>query len=363
MKSILLTLSILMALFLNLSLYGQKVIISEDFAIAGDSIGVSTSTDFSIDYTTTGENVIWDYSNLQENSQLFEIAYSISSAGFIINFQFGSFAPSEYKASYYQPYDALPLDQIGNFLPVNIEAINKLTKVSDDLVSIVGYSFKVDGNQVGFRSDTIETYYKLPLEYGDSSFSRGYTKFDFNPFYDAVFLQYRQHKVVADGYGQLITPYSTYNNVLRVHHTIKEQDSLQITLFGSPQWIPIHRTINEYEWWDNEKKRPVLKIETEGLGSNSVPSRITFLNNQVVGLKEELIETAIYPNPTSHLVTIKSKQNLKNIEIWSMEGKRILEFPCSGKKIGLNVENLPTGTYTLKLISEKGQRHESIIIK
>lgn len=363
MKSIVLSFSILITLLSNGSLFGQKVITHDDFALAGDSIGISTSNDFSIDYDTTGEGITWDFSTLTENGQLFEIAYDISSGGIIIQFQFGGSAPPKYHASYYQPDDGLPFDQIGNFLPVNIESINKLVKVDSDQVNIVGYSFKIDGQQVGFRSDTIETYYELPLHYGDSSSSRGYTNFDFNPIYDAQLIQYRQHESVVDGYGQLITPYGTYDDVLRVHHSITEKDSLHIVIAGFDQWIPINRIINEYEWWDNGKKRPVLKIETQGSANNEVPSRITFLNNQVAGLDENQIETAIYPNPTSHQVTIKSDENLKNIKIWSMDGKSVFQTSCSGKELTINVENLAPGMYTLQLNSQTSQSFKALVIK
>lgn len=254
-------------------------------------------------------------------------------------------------------------DQFGSLLPVNIEAINKLIKVTDDQVNTVGYSFKVNGQQVGFRSDTIETYYELPLQYGDSSSSRGYTNFDFNPIYDAQFIQHRNHISVVDGYGQLITPYDTYDNVIRVHHTIKENDSLRLTIAGFSQWIPINRTINEYEWWDNEKKRPVLKIETEGVANNEVPTRITFINNQVAGLDVNTMETAIYPNPSSNLINIESEENLKSIEIWSLDGKSVFQTNCSGKDITINVANIAAGMYTVQLISEKGESFKPIVIK
>lgn len=363
MKTTLLTSIISMILVFNCPLMGQKVITHEDFGLDGDSIGISSSTDFSIDFDTTGAGVNWDFSDLEDNEQLFEIYYDIASGGPIINFQFGGFAPPKYQASFYQPYDGLPLDQIGGFLPVNIESINRMVKVSNDKVNMVGYSFKVDGNQVGFQSDTIETLYELPFQYGDSSSSRGYTNMDFNPFYDAQFIQYRQTESVVDGYGKLITPYDTYDSVVRVHHTINEQDSLHIMVGGFSQWIPYNRTINEYEWWASEKKRPVLKIETDGVGVDETPTRVTYLNNQIASLNENKIETAIYPNPTSDLITIKSNENLKTIKIWSLDGKNVFKTKCSGKDITINVVALHSGMYTLQLISEKGQSFKSIVIK
>ncbi len=363
MKTYIFSIALVISLLMNSSLLGQKIITANDFALAGDSIGISTSNDFSIDYNTTGEGITWDFSTIGENNQLFEIAYDVSTGGFIIELQFGQFAPSRFQADYFQPYDGLPLDQIGGFLPINIESINKLVKVESDHVNIVGYAFKINGQQVGFRSDTIETYYELPLHYGDSSSSRGYTVFDFNPVYDAQLIQYRQHSSVVDGYGQLITPYGSYDNVLRIHHTIEEKDSLQISIGAISQWVPINRTINEYEWWDNDKKRPVLKIETQGVANNEVPNRISFLNNQIAGLATHQMDSRVFPNPSDGILTIQSSENLKELKIWSADGQCVFEATSSGKVTTVDVKHLSSGVYTLQLISQKSHHFKSIIIK
>jgi hypothetical protein len=347
---------------LSFSAIGQTIITSSDFINAGDSVGISTSTDFSIDYTSTGTNSTWDFSNLTENNQLFEIAYDISSAGPIIGFQFGSFAPPIYQASFYKPFDGLPLDQIGGLLPVNIESINRLTKVENNKVSYVGYSLKANGQQVGFRSDTIETAYVLPLSFGDSYSSRGYTNMDFNPVFDAQFIQYRQRESTVDGEGQLITPYGTYD-VVRVHHSISELDSIRVAIGGFNQWIPINRTINEYEWWDNGLKRPVLKIETEGAFGNETPTRITFLNNQIAELNQNTIEVAVFPNPTNEYITLQSIENIEKVNVISMDGKQVFSKEVASKQITIDLAHLSSGLYTIQTITKNGQSFNPIVIK
>src|SRR5690554_7956112 len=96
---------------------------------------------------------------------------------------------------------------------------------------------------------------------------------DFNPVFDAQFIQYRQRESNVDGEGQLITPFGTYYTI-RIHHLITELDSVRVNLGWFDQWFPINRTISEYEWWDNNLKRPVLKIETVGaMGSERSEER------------------------------------------------------------------------------------------
>ncbi|HLW30297.1 MAG TPA: T9SS type A sorting domain-containing protein [Brumimicrobium sp.] len=350
------------ALLSSISLFGQTIITSTDFIEAGDSVGVSTTNDFSIDYAATASDTVWDFSNLEDNTQLFEIAYDISTAGTVIGFQFGQYAPPKFQASFYQPFDGLPLDQLGGILPINIESINRLSKVEEDKVSYVGYSMKVNGQGVGFRSDTIEVAYLLPLSYGDIDTSRGYTNMDLNPIFDAQIIQYRQRISKVDGEGQLTTPYGTYN-VLRVHHSIKETDSIRVALGPINQWIPINRTINEYEWWDKGLKRPVLKVETEGVFGNDNPTRITYLNNQIANIKKNTIEVAIYPNPTSGFVTLKSIEQIETINVYSIDGKTIQTKSPNSKEINLDLTHLPSGIYTLHTVTKNGQSFNPIVIK
>jgi len=352
----------IITLLSSLSLFGQTIITSSDFIAAGDSVGISTTTDMTIDFTSTGANSTWDFSSLSDNNQLFEIAYDIASAGTLIAFQFGGFAPPKYQASFYQPFDGLPFDQLGNALPVNIESINRLTKIENDKVTYLGYSLEINGQQAGFRSDTIETAYVLPLNFGDSYSSRGYTNMDFNPVYDAQFIQYRQRESTVDGEGQLITPYGTYD-VIRIHHNITELDSVRIAIGSFNQWIPINRTVNEYEWWDTGLKRPVLKIETEGAFGNETPTRITYLNDQIAELNENTIKIALFPNPTSDYLTLQSIEKIETINIFSLEGKKVFSKEVASNEIKLDLVHLAPGMYKLQTISKNGRSFNSIVIK
>jgi hypothetical protein len=344
------------------TLFSQLTIDKDDFYHGSGSTGISTSTDFSIDYASTGADHSWDFSSLTENSQTFEFAYDISNGGQIINFQFGSFAAPEYQATYYQPYGGLPIDQIGNFLPVNIESVNRMVKVDSSQVTFPGYSLEIDGNQIGFKSDTIEKGYDLILQYGDTDSSRAYTNFDLNPFADAQLIQYRQRKSEVDGFGNLITPYGNYD-ALRIHHAITEQDSLRIVVFGSNQWIPINRTINHYEWWDKNSNRPVLRVSTQEIGGNENPTDITYFNNTVLQTAKEDFVFSIYPNPVHQKLIIKSDTEIKHLTLYDMAGKKVYANSPSSMKVIVDVSDLRKGSYTIRIQTKKGEHVSPIVIE
>lgn len=356
-------------LFLALSLsmsYAQISITDTDFFSVDDTARVSETSDGNIDFTTTGSNSVWDFSTLTANSQRLEKAYSISSAGVIVNLQFGSTAPPEYVSSYYRPFDGIPFEDFSSFLPVNIQDINRIIKKDSDSLKYTGYSFKVDGQQVGFRSDTIETGYVFPLEFGDTYNSRGYTKMDFNPFFNAIFIQYRQRSSEVDGHGTLITPYSTFNTI-RVHHTINEQDSLFVEIQGFGTWVPIERTTHQYEWWAKDEMRPVMMIQTEEVNGSENVTGITY-KDEYLGLDASLNEfnaytTSIYPNPSSDFVNVATDVPVNSIQVYNVQGKLMIEHEAHSMHEKVSTSALEDGIYTLLINTKKGTQVAKLVIE
>lgn len=68
----------------------------------------------------------------------------------------------------------------------------------------------------------------------------------------------------------------------------------------------------------------------------------------------------VYPNPTSETINISSTIPINKIELYDLLGKLVLTTKEVNK---LKINQLETGTYFLKLISEKGNVIKKIIIK
>ncbi|PZU83455.1 MAG: hypothetical protein DI529_12655 [Chryseobacterium sp.] len=64
-------------------------------------------------------------------------------------------------------------------------------------------------------------------------------------------------------------------------------------------------------------------------------------------------KTLIYPNPTKNILFIKSKEDIKNVEIFDTSGKKIMNIKSLdvGKENRINIEHLSAGVYILKIYS------------
>jgi uncharacterized protein (TIGR02145 family) len=68
---------------------------------------------------------------------------------------------------------------------------------------------------------------------------------------------------------------------------------------------------------------------------------------------EHHLPTIIYPNPAKNVITIESKQNIE-IEIYSIEGKKIKSFKLINNKTDIDVLDLASGVYILNALTDKG---------
>lgn len=346
--------------------FSQPIIDSTDFMVANDTARVSIATDPNIDFTSTGTNSVWDFSYLQANSQRLERAFDISSAGFLVNIQFGSNAPVQYQSSYYRSYGGLPFDQLGQFLPINIESVNRVSKIDSDSLTYTGYLITVDGNAVAFRSDTIETAYKFPMNFQDSWSSRGYSNIDFNPFFNGIFIQYRQTETVIDGHGTLETPFGIFNT-LRVHHNTEEQDSLFVDISGFSQWIPINRTTHTYEWWTADQLRPVMRIQTEEINGNENVTEISYRDVYLgldAGINEENINLSMFPNPAQSELNIETESNIQFINIYNTNGEiSKTQKELNSTSTTINISDLSPGIYMVYTATVKGVNISKLVVE
>lgn len=343
-------LSLIIAAFFSSIAISQITINRNNLGSPGDSTYISESNSFSVDYNTTGPAQVWDFSNISKSEPRYEIVYDLSAGGYLINIQFGNFAPSQYKADMIQAYDALPLDQIAGFLPIDIpiESMNQILKSDDEKIDIVGFSISAMGQQIGFRSDTIETAYHFPSNYLDTFYSVGNTKFNLNPIIDLEIKQHRKRRTIVDGYGTITTPYNTYENALRVHHRIQEENDIKLPIGDDPFWLPINRTINEYEWWIEGYKRPVFKILTQGTLGVEVPTSITFVYDPRDPY--EHLGDNLFPNPSSDFSIVHTLNELEEVEIYDLEGRLVKTIVVDSPKMHftqIDAHNLAAGRYTV----------------
>lgn len=344
----------------------QITVTQPDFADAGDTVRMSQTVDLTIDYTSTGANHTWDYSNLTPTGQVVKDYLDVDDASALVQIAFGFFAPPAYQATNYVASDAIPLDLIGGFLPVNISNVFQMSKNTSSEINSVGFTVDVEGTEVPFKSDTIETRYELPLNFGNVYSSNGYTNLDMNPIYNAIWRQYRTRNSNVDGWGSITTPYGTFD-ALRVRHDITEQDSLFFDLGGGGTWVSLpipNSTI--YEWWTNGEKEPILRIVTNEVLGLPVVSAIEYRDiyrNLTASVKELTTTFEMYPNPTAEELTIKGLQPGSSYTVFDANGRLVSSGSATTTDVQLNVASFESGTYTVMVRNGEGKWSSASFVK
>lgn len=347
-------------LFSGFSTSAQIILNQEDFPSANDQVTVSQALDLQIDYAATGSNYQWDFSNLNSLNQVTRVHSPATGLPLLINISYGPFAVTAYRASYFMPFTDLPLNQFGNLLPIQIENVFQYTKKTAQRLTLLGYSAEISGQGIPIKSDTIETKYNFPLEYGDDYTSKGYTNLDLSMFVDAQWVQSRKRHTVVDGWGQITTPYGTFD-VLRVQHRIEETDSLSYegTSFGLQ--IPV---MYEYEWIAKGEDAPILKVVTTELMGVETVITVEYKDNPPLGIdqiaSEELL---VFPNPVTDELTINWKSGEKNVVIYDIDGSIVNQFSFDGITHKINTSTLKAGMYFISINNTDGTVNKSFVKK
>lgn len=331
---------------------------ASDFADQNDTLRISQSSIQGQDYTATDTAYTWDFSQLVPQTQYLKQFSAISWSAIAVQAAYGPFAPSEYRASYFQLSRDLQLAQLNQFLPVTLSDLNSYFKKSTDSLTQIGYSIAVDGNSLPFKSDTIETRYRFPLNYGDTINTQGYTYIDLNPATDVKIKQHRSIQIVVDGYGTLVTPFDSYP-VIRLKRTINEIDSVYQTFFGTGSWFAQPNQTTEYEWLTTNGKDAVLKIVENTANGNTQVRSVEYQDiyrGLDAGLNENDFTSQVFPNPVNDILSIASETVITALQIMDLKGQVIVNQTSSfGSAIEVPVSNLESGVYLLKLLANSKQ--------
>ncbi|MCO5259549.1 MAG: T9SS type A sorting domain-containing protein [Crocinitomicaceae bacterium] len=339
-----LTLLTLLLAFSYTLLFGQITIVDTDLPKAKDSLTSSQAVNFSIDYASTGPDYQWDFSNLSFLSQITRVYKPMTGVPILINVAYGPFAVTKYRSTYYMPYMDLPLSQISDILPLQFDLgdINQYTKKQATKLTLVGYSLGISGQGIPMKSDSIETKYVFPLTYGTEFVSTGYTNFDLSQFIDAQWVQKRKRHTVVDGWGEITTPYGTFD-VLRVQHRVEETDTIgyEGNVFGLE--IPV---VYEYEWLAKNELTPILKITTSELMGNETVISIEYKDYNFLGTEKLGVEKLeMYPNPVNDELTVSWKAGNKQLTIYHIDGTIVKQLSFDETTLSISTTDLTPGMY------------------
>ena len=71
--------------------------------------------------------------------------------------------------------------------------------------------------------------------------------------------------------------------------------------------------------------------------------------------------THVFPNPAREEVNINCGYKIKTLQVFDEQGKRLFEKEVNAYNYQINLENYPTGTYLIKVLTNSGQATKKVI--
>lgn len=319
------------AAVLSFSLQAQISIGRTNMPKAGDSMRYSIASPTALAKgweKQVGASQTWDFSALSGQNQTLV----------------------EYKSSLQTPYAFYFFGQIGlktadslGAGPIQFQNVYSFYSVSNSAFRAEGIGYSFSGFPLAANYEDEDEIYQFPLEYGDQDTSTFRFVFEVpgNAF-RLVQQGVRMNYVV--GYGSLKLPGYTANDALLVKSVIFETDTLT-TQFGQ---IPLPRNQVSFKWLTADQRLPVLEISGTPNGqSGFTATQIRYYNPSAAWVNEAVLSAQFaYPNPSSGIVMVDAMTALHEIELWSMTGQRLAQWPAGTRQLDLS--QWASGLYLLK---------------
>lgn len=190
-------------------------------------------------------------------------------------------------------------------------------------------------------------------------------------------LRFYRHATASsniDGWGNVTTPFGTFNSLRQIHVQMNEDSTQQLVngnwepistatnnlialALGSPLPIVQYDTARTARWWtdDANAKFPVIEIDHDAAGN---ANEITYLNaTPTVGVTEEantVTGTTIFPNPANDYINVVTEENNSTIEIFDVTGKLVVTQKLTSTLTTLSIANIENGVYFYNIYNLDG---------
>jgi len=271
--------------------FAQISITNSDMPSIDDTIRKShTINAAGIDFTLTGENYTWDFSIFEPIYQTVDTFVSVQSTPWLYKLVFLTSSNLAKKNPEFNQIPGLEVTDAYEFYNNTSNSFN-----------FVGFGVTFNSIPLPTKYDTPDIIYRFPLNYGNQDSSFAEYNFDIPSL---VYIGGWKKRVnMADGWGELTTPYGTFD-VVRVKSDIYQYDSLYIDSLGLG--IPVYREYTEYKWLGNGFGLPLCEVKVE-----TMVTTITYtdsVRNPLVPINEKPAAKSveIYPNPFSDRFTVST---------------------------------------------------------
>ena len=233
---------------------------SGDFPDSGDTIRYSTASVLQLQnvaFQGGGANQKWDFSGIRPEGQ--EVARYRSAGSVAVSYRlfFGGSAYGRIQ------FDSLVLG------PLAFYDVYDFFEKDANSFRATGRGLTYNGLRIPATYQDDDERYFFPLEYGDRDSSTYDVSFDIP---GAITLVQRGYRITeVDGWGQVITPFDTFD-CLRVVTTTYAEDSIALAIGG----ISLPNVQRRYQWWTRNMAFPVMEVRGLVQGGRFLPNQLRF---------------------------------------------------------------------------------------
>ncbi len=327
---------LLVSTFLCFSAKSQITITDFHFPSIGNTYNYSTDVVSTLNIGQSGENQIWDFSSV------------------VTDFETQVYATPETG-------EGSELYPTADMVEILYNGENYYEKTDSTIALTGNYVDTYFGNIPILHAELIYTdaqeIFYYPMTYGDQySFTiEGDLESDIANYHKIGTV-----KIIADGYGSLILPYGTIENVLKVSAIYNYTQNS----------TPIIDTIS---LWYNEGTPTYIASYTVGYSSsNRYISAAKYLDESQV-IKSEITSiiasskknfNKIYPNPNNGKFTLESSSPLHQINIYNAMGQKITEIQGNLNTLKtIDLSSYGSGIYLLESLDQNNKILKRIIVK
>ncbi len=345
--------------FLSISSYGQITITTNDMPSPGDTVRKSQAiTTAGVDYTLSGSNYNWDFSELNlllQNVDEYKSMFEVPPLYLTVFFPWIANLAQEYPG----------LDTLG--LPLTDPY--RFFYNTNNSFTDVGFAFTVNGFPVPLKFDNADVMHKFPMNYGNADSSISGLDFGIP---DLGFISVDRKRVnEVDGWGSLTTSYGTFD-VLRLKSQVWETDSIYIDSIGFG--TALERNYTEYKWLGNGFAAPLLQVTEEGpLLTVAWIDSIFDPSTDIAEMQIAQANFQISPNPLANegsLTINMSESGSAEIAIYNLSGARlgvlfsgILQKGKHQITVSAAALNLDSGFYISRLTTSSAVQSQKLIVR
>ena len=323
MKKLILIICLSFSLIVN----AQTITYSNFIQVVSDTsqVKVANLSSYNLAWNTTiGQGITWNASTLVPDP-----AYPL------IHFTFHDPSSTSYGSLYSQSnYARLDPDLLAF---IEVEYIN----ISSDSLVLNG-SYAASGEHEIFQNPDKSLIF--PFEY-NQSFTDSYYKTNYSDATTISSYQSGNRSVSYNGFGTLLLPSGTFNNVALV-------SEIRTNNLGPNSFT--------YSWYDISNGKTLMRYHQNG---NSISAIYTPENPVVTGIPDINTETvALFPNPASEKVYIQGLTKGSLIRISDLTSKTVYLAAAGIENETIDVSDFPMGLYFVSIYSKKGTSTKKLIV-